>query len=236
MAGITVTGLTAEKMLELADEQIIDGEVDGDSNLILTTRGGTEINAGAVGGATGADGPAGPTSIVIGDDATDRPTGVDRTEGLGFWQKDVKLLYIWNGTAWQLPDSRIPHTSVSSEAAGDDTFANDLTPAEFSDVISKSFTKYRDDTKVIATYDGTVWNNNDEGEYIVYVHVDGDDYELCVGFGSKGPKSGTTEITGLDAGTYTFSLRRKRGNGVGTGHEVAANILERTVLTLIETF
>lgn len=68
----TVTGMTAAAMLELSEENIISGVVDGD-DLLLTTRGGTEINAGDVrgpagtngtNGATGATGPPGPTALV----------------------------------------------------------------------------------------------------------------------------------------------------------------------------
>ena len=53
----SVTGLTAERMLEIEAESVVDGEVIGD-NLHLTTRGGTVINAGNV------RGPEGPTGNV----------------------------------------------------------------------------------------------------------------------------------------------------------------------------
>lgn len=71
----TVTGMTAAAMQAIADESIVDGEIVG-SDLILTTRGGTPINAGEVvgptgapgvdgdDGAPGATGPAGPTALV----------------------------------------------------------------------------------------------------------------------------------------------------------------------------
>jgi hypothetical protein len=71
----TVTGMTAAAMQEIADESIVEGDIVG-SDLILTTRGGTPINAGVVvgpqgapgtngtNGATGATGPAGPTALV----------------------------------------------------------------------------------------------------------------------------------------------------------------------------
>jgi microcystin-dependent protein len=58
----TVTGLTAEKMLEIEAASIIDGKVvDGD--LILIKHDGTEINAGPVDGPSGPPGPAGPPGI-----------------------------------------------------------------------------------------------------------------------------------------------------------------------------
>lgn len=42
----TVTGLTAARMLEIEAASVVDGEIDGSGHLILTTHGGTEIDAG----------------------------------------------------------------------------------------------------------------------------------------------------------------------------------------------
>lgn len=61
----TVTGLTAAKMLELADENIVAAEIVGDE-LILTTRGGALINAGVVVGDVGPTGPTGPPASFAG--------------------------------------------------------------------------------------------------------------------------------------------------------------------------
>lgn len=55
---ITVTGFTAARMLEIEQTTIVDGTVVGD-DLILTTRGGTDINAGSVRGPQGIQGPTG---------------------------------------------------------------------------------------------------------------------------------------------------------------------------------
>jgi microcystin-dependent protein len=72
----TVTGLTAERMLEIEAASVVDGEiVDGD--LILTKHDGTQINAGPL-----PPGPAGPPG-----------------PGAGSIPGEVKL---WSGTA--LPD------------------------------------------------------------------------------------------------------------------------------------
>ena len=57
----TVTGFTAERMKEIEDSTIVDGDVIGD-NLILVTRNGQQINAGSVRGAPGPVGPAGQVS------------------------------------------------------------------------------------------------------------------------------------------------------------------------------
>lgn len=54
-----VNGMTAEKMLELAGEQIIGGEVDIDGHLILTRRNEETLDAGEVIGADGIPGSPG---------------------------------------------------------------------------------------------------------------------------------------------------------------------------------
>lgn len=51
----TVTGFTAARMLEIENNTVVSGEVVGD-DLILTTHGGTPINAGDVRGPTGSPG------------------------------------------------------------------------------------------------------------------------------------------------------------------------------------
>lgn len=44
----TVNGLTAERMLEIEAASVVDGEIKPDGHLILTTHGGTEIDAGSI--------------------------------------------------------------------------------------------------------------------------------------------------------------------------------------------
>lgn len=53
-----VTGKTAEAMEEIADASVVSGEVVG-GNLILTTRGGTDMDAGSV------VGPEGPSANLV---------------------------------------------------------------------------------------------------------------------------------------------------------------------------
>lgn len=55
---VTVTGFTADRMLEIENTCIVDGDVVG-GNLILKQRDDTEINAGSVIGPTGPEGPPG---------------------------------------------------------------------------------------------------------------------------------------------------------------------------------
>lgn len=71
----TVTGFTAERMLVIENETVVDGEVVGD-NLHLLRRDGVPIDAGNVRGATGAQGPKG-------DPGTNGTNGIDGTNGLG---------------------------------------------------------------------------------------------------------------------------------------------------------
>lgn len=51
----TVTGFTAERMLEIENETVVSGLVDVNGDLLLYTREGTEINAGHVKGDPGDD-------------------------------------------------------------------------------------------------------------------------------------------------------------------------------------
>jgi microcystin-dependent protein len=58
----TITGLTADRMLEIEGESVVDAEIIG-GNLILTRHDGTTIDAGPVIGPPGPTGPTGPASI-----------------------------------------------------------------------------------------------------------------------------------------------------------------------------
>lgn len=57
----TVTGFTADRMLAIENDTIVDGKVQG-NNLILTRKGGSTVNAGNVRGSQGPVGPAGEVS------------------------------------------------------------------------------------------------------------------------------------------------------------------------------
>src|SRR3954463_3544235 len=62
----TITGLTAERMLEIEAASVVDGDIVGD-NLFLTRKDGTPLNAGNVRGPRGADGPMGAALSVLSD-------------------------------------------------------------------------------------------------------------------------------------------------------------------------
>lgn len=97
----TVTGLTAARMLEIENASVVNGTVDGAHNLILTTKGGTPINAGYVKGTPGApggtdesfgdwiDNPASLTSQALG--RRDKATLSERVRLLGTRQNMVVI-------------------------------------------------------------------------------------------------------------------------------------------------
>lgn len=60
----TVTGLTADRMLEIEAASVVDGDIVGD-NLILTKHDGSTINAGSVRGPQGDDGPVGSDTSIL---------------------------------------------------------------------------------------------------------------------------------------------------------------------------
>lgn len=97
----TVTGLTAERMIEMENATIIDGNVVG-GNLILLTKDGTNINAGSV---IGPIGPAGASFIVC--TSTTRPSLTAGEEGKAIYETDTKLIRIWIGTRWRLQEKII---------------------------------------------------------------------------------------------------------------------------------
>lgn len=75
MAITTITGLTAQRMIQIEQASVVSGRVEGD-NLILTTKGGQPITAGNVRGPQGDPGPyGGPV------DATATVTGGVRLTG-----------------------------------------------------------------------------------------------------------------------------------------------------------
>lgn len=62
MAITTITGLTAQRMIEIEQASVVTGTIEGD-NLVLTTKGGKPITAGNVRGPRGLKGdPGGPVN------------------------------------------------------------------------------------------------------------------------------------------------------------------------------
>lgn len=75
----TVTGKTAAAMDAIADASVTTGTVNGSGHLILTTHGGSNIDAGNVVGPTGATGATGASGATASLDAiaTSNPTAGD---------------------------------------------------------------------------------------------------------------------------------------------------------------
>lgn len=59
----TITGLTADRMLEIEGQSIIDGTIDPSGHLILTKFDGTTIDAGPAVGPIGLQGPQGTPGV-----------------------------------------------------------------------------------------------------------------------------------------------------------------------------
>lgn len=90
----TVTGYTAAKTEELMNEQIIDANIVS-GNLILTTRGGQDINVGSV---IGPQGPPGTDESIVICTSTTRPTPF---AGLAIYETNTFRFMIYDGSAWQ---------------------------------------------------------------------------------------------------------------------------------------
>ena len=92
----TVTGFTSERMLEIENTTIVDGDVVGD-NLILKQRDDTEINAGNVRGPMG---PSGSGHHIC--TSLTRPSYVSGDEGKTIYETDTNIVRIWTGTRFEI--------------------------------------------------------------------------------------------------------------------------------------
>lgn len=105
----TVTGFTAERMLVIENESVIDGEVVG-NNLHLIQRGGVVIDAGNVRGATGATGATGPP----GTNGTNGKDGLGVPAGGTIGQILTKNSATDNDSSWK--DHNLPFAPVHYKA------------------------------------------------------------------------------------------------------------------------
>lgn len=116
----TITGFTAERMLTIENETVIDGEVR-DTNLFLIRRDGVEIDAGWVKGAPGGMGPQGSPGVIQSINDEVKPfaysprvfdtkadlnawgnapfgsVGIVRDDSQTIWQKDTAGWFLVNG-------------------------------------------------------------------------------------------------------------------------------------------
>jgi microcystin-dependent protein len=107
-----VTGMTAAKMTEIANATVTTGAVDDSGHLILTTAGGSTVDAGDVigptgaTGATGSDGPDGvnATGTVVMFAASLPPTGWEMCDGRALSRTTFSALYAVIGTTFGTGD------------------------------------------------------------------------------------------------------------------------------------
>lgn len=119
----TVTGLTAERMLEIEASAIIDGDIVG-NDLVLKRYDEGLINAGNV------RGPVGPPAIIT-CTSTTRPASADRYDGLHIYETDTKKLLVWNGfrfdPPWNLPWGHVAIGQVFASQGNIGSTSVDLT-------------------------------------------------------------------------------------------------------------
>jgi microcystin-dependent protein len=101
----TITGLTAERMIEMENATVIDGDIVGD-NLVLKTRDGTSIDAGSVRGPVGPPGINGSGFVICTSDT--RPVLAPADEGKAIYETDTDLVWFWDGDSWIAPPGGIP--------------------------------------------------------------------------------------------------------------------------------
>lgn len=98
----TITGLTAARMQEIIDNQIVEANVIG-GYLILVTEGGDPLVAGLV---VGPQGPAGGGNIIC--TSTTRPTLFTGDAGKTIYETDTGMVYLWSGTVWKDLPGAVP--------------------------------------------------------------------------------------------------------------------------------
>lgn len=95
----TVTGYTAQRMKQIEDTTIVDGDVVND-HLILMSRDGETTDAGNVRGPAGPQGIPGVQSIIV-CTSTTRPSGAQLYNGLYIYETDTERTYVWNGIGFR---------------------------------------------------------------------------------------------------------------------------------------
>lgn len=106
----TITGLTAERMLEVEANSVVDGDIIAE-HLILTKHNGETIDAGSVVGPEGPVGPAGPSGCPVGAildwPAIAPPAGWLLCDGTSYLRATYPNLFNALGgisSLWGLPD------------------------------------------------------------------------------------------------------------------------------------
>ena len=107
-----VTGFTSSRMLEIENNTVVDGSIVGD-DLILTTFGGTDINAGNVRGPVGPEGPIGEVSQADLDAAL-------AAEHIGAAQLEANAV-----TTAKIANDAVTNAKIGPAAVGSTEIAND---------------------------------------------------------------------------------------------------------------
>lgn len=211
----TVTVYTADRMKEIEDSAIIDGDVV-DDNLILTRYDAAQINAGSVRGAQGIQGdigPAGATSIEV-VTSTTRPA--NPFAGLMIYETDTNNFLSYNGTTWVLPKN-VSGTNRHFQARRTTTFS---VPNNVFTAIPMPTTD--ENTVGSGSWNGTSYTIGMSGLYIV-------SYSLLWASNTVGTRlgyinAGTDRLGAQEFESYSFS---------GMSGQVVRRFASGTVLTVM---
>lgn len=209
----TVTGYTAERMKEIEDSAIVDGDIVGD-NLILKRYDGGEINAGNVRGPQGPVGPEGVQDFIICTSGT-RP--VTPAEGTLIYETDTDKIFAYYSGGWNLPKNVaggvIGHAKAEANQGGIGGVEVDLTNLSvpintnasrrilISAVLPNVSSDTSDDTFALSIREGGTLLQN----AISTIDV-----------GNQGVSISTWVLIDPPAGAHTYKLTAQRANGSGT--------------------
>src|SRR6218665_2334171 len=113
----TVTGMTAAAMALIKAASVVSGAVVGD-NLILTTQGGSTIDAGNVRGPQGAVGATGPA----GSPPTPAQLGISASTGIRIPSANMSTTGDWESPGRQISSTVANGTIVSRDSRGAGAF------------------------------------------------------------------------------------------------------------------
>lgn len=145
--------------------------------------------------------------------SSSRPT-VGLWEGQQVYETDTDALLYYDGSAWKRTGHDVPHSTVTRvQMTGTrNTSSTTYGAIPTQPVNVSSFVKHRADTKIIARIDATnVFRNTSAGNIYFGVYNGTTTTDVCMtfhaatAFDSIGV-SGAAQITGMAAGTYTFSV------------------------------
>lgn len=244
-----VTSYTAERMQQIEDAAVIDGNIVGD-DLVLVRFDGSTILAGNVRGPQGPAGSTGDTAILV-VTSTTRPASP--FQGLVIYETDTNRFYSWSGTAWEYRGGTIICTSTTLPANPFEGLSIYVTDTDrhyvwngvmwvFTDgiVICTSLTRptinifeglpiYETNTNKFLIYDGSAWSlpRNIAGGVLGYIERTTSVFNI--------PTTGTDLLTlpaiTVPAGRYIritgqgiFALTGSATDAIGTINEGATEL------------